>query len=63
MIKSAFAAIGLTTCLILIGKFTSWLIGRRIDKYLMDRGWYGFQRTTEYNHNQLKYRVDKLEGK
>jgi hypothetical protein len=63
MIETTLKLIGLWTCLVLLYQFASFLIGKRIEKYMLDRGWCKFKIDTEYNHNQLKSRVEKLEKK
>ena len=63
MIEDILKWIGIGTCLALLIKIVAWFIWRCIHDYLLERGWSKFKIDTEYNHNQLKYRVDKLEGK
>ena len=55
--------IGVGTCVALLGRIFAWFIWRLIHDYLLDSGWSKFKIDTEYNANQLKYRVEKLEKK
>jgi hypothetical protein len=61
--ESALMLIGGATCVFLLFKVISWLIGKRVEKYLLDSSWWRFRRDIEYNHKQLEYRVDRLEKK